>query len=63
MRLPFAGLLGFLAYDYGVNFLPNPELDTWFLSLAAAGTGILSCWLANRFQLDASMRLLVITFL
>eukprot|EP00882_Tetradesmus_deserticola_P032897 GHRQ01037538.1.p1 GENE.GHRQ01037538.1~~GHRQ01037538.1.p1 ORF type:complete len:154 (+),score=48.84 GHRQ01037538.1:1272-1733(+) len=56
------GLLGFLVYDYGIMLLPD-SLDHVFMVCCAAIVGFVSCWLSNRFKLDASMRLFVITFL
>ncbi|KAF6265087.1 hypothetical protein COO60DRAFT_1114641 [Scenedesmus sp. NREL 46B-D3] len=56
------GMLGFLVYDYGIRLLPD-GVDHVFMVCCAAVVGFVSCWLSNRFKLDASMRLFVITFL
>lgn len=49
-------------YDYGVLMLP-PVAAQVLMVAAAAAVGAVSCWLSNRYKLDASMRLFVITFL
>lgn len=49
-------------YDYGILLLPD-NVDQVFMVACAAAVGFLSCWLSNKFKLDASMRLFVITFL
>jgi len=49
-------------YDYVVRLLPPVAADTVMVACAAA-VGALSCWLSNKYKLDASMRLFVITFL
>jgi hypothetical protein len=49
-------------YDYGIMLLPD-GVDQVFMVCCAALVGFFSCWLSNRYKLDASMRLFVITFL
>jgi hypothetical protein len=49
-------------YDYGIMLLPD-GWDQVFMVCCAALVGFVSCWLSNRYKLDASMRLFVITFL
>jgi len=53
--------VGYLTYDWGLHFVD--DWDALFLSFVAAVVGVLSCFLSDRFNLDASMRLFVITFL
>lgn len=60
---PTGGLLGYLVYDIGLNYITDPELEALFLSASAAAVAVLSCYLSAALSLDASMRLLVITFL
>lgn len=49
-------------YDYGVLTLSDAASDA-LMVISVAAVGFLSCWLSNRYKLDASMRLFVITFL
>jgi hypothetical protein len=55
-------LLLLQVYDFGVLQL-SPRGSDVLMVVSAAAVGALSCYLAFKFSLDASMRLFVITFL